>query len=313
MKIYHDIQSHISIKNAVVTTGSFDGVHLGHKMILNRLISSAHEHTGESVLITFHPHPRKVLFPDTSGKTLRLINSQKEKITLLSKTGLQNLIIIPFSLAFSEISSVDFIRTILVGKLKVRKVITGFNHHFGHNREGNFEYLFELGRYYGFEVEEIPRQEVDKETVSSTKIREALLAGRIQRANAYLDNFYLIIGNLTLSPGWITHQSFQIYRLQITEDVKLIPPEGVYAVSVSASEKQFKGMLNIKHTVLSEIPVATQALIEMHLFDCDCALNGKEVSVYFHKRMRDELNFKSENELLSQIMIDKAEIEQLIF
>lgn len=313
MKVYHDIVSPLNIKNAVVTTGSFDGVHLGHKKILNRLICSAKEIDGESVLLTFHPHPRKVLYPETHGKTLRLINSQQEKISLLSKTGLQNLVIIPFSVAFSELSSVDFIRNILVGKLKVRKVITGFNHHFGHNREGDFDYLFELGRYYGFDVEEIPRQEVDNETVSSTKIREALLTGRIQRANAYLDHFYFIIGNLTISTGWTTNKSLRVYRLHVAEDSKLIPHEGVYAVSVSVSNQQFRGMLNIKNPVINRTPVASQALIEMHLFGCNHDFNENQATVCFHKRMRDELKFENEKDLLAQIMTDKIEIEQLIF
>ena len=184
----------LSIKKAVVTTGSFDGVHIGHKTILNRLRTIARETGGTSVLVTFYPHPRKVLYPSTQGKDLMMINTQAEKIRLLEKAGLDHLVIIPFTLEFSKTSSVDFIRKILVEKLNVSCVVVGFNHHFGHNREGNFDYLYELGKFYNFSVEEIPEQDIHNEFVSSTKIRKAILEGNIQRANAYLDHEFFMMG-----------------------------------------------------------------------------------------------------------------------
>ena len=174
MKIFTNFDEAASIHNAVVTTGSFDGVHKGHKVILLRLKKLAEETGGETVLITFHPHPRKVLYPDTAGKGLYFINSQREKIELLREAGLDNLIIVNFTLEFSQITSVDFVRNILLNKIHARKIVIGFNHHFGHNREGDYEALRQLGMEYGFEVEEIPEQDIQNETVSSTKIRQAI-------------------------------------------------------------------------------------------------------------------------------------------
>ena len=166
MKIFKNFDEAESIHNAVVTTGSFDGVHIGHKVILQRLKKLADETGGETVLITFHPHPRKVLYPDTAGKDLYLINSQREKIELLEKAGLDNLIIVDFTVEFSKITSVDFVKNILLNKVHARKIVIGFNHHFGHNREGDYEELRKLGIEYGFDVEEIPEQDIQNETVS---------------------------------------------------------------------------------------------------------------------------------------------------
>lgn len=219
MNIYRDLNQTLPVKNAVVTTGSFDGVHIGHKTILNRLNDIAKDIGGESTLITFHPHPRKILYPETAGKELKLISSQSEKIELLRKVGLHNLIIVPFNIEFSKISSVDFIRNILVKKLHAHTVVIGFNHHFGHNREGDFEHLHELGKYYNFMVEEIPQQDIDNETVSSTKIREAIKEGRIQRANAYLDHHYIIIGELCRTKTVLDTAGLPVYRVKIDEDV----------------------------------------------------------------------------------------------
>ena len=196
MQIHRSFDNLHAIKNPVVTTGSFDGVHIGHKVIINRLNSLAGEINGESVLITFHPHPRLVLYPETAGKTLRLINTQREKIHLLEKTGLGHLVIINFTKEFSETTSQQFVEDILLGKLHAKKIIVGFNHHFGHNREGDYSYLYKLTKDHNFEVEEIPEQDLENETVSSTITRKALSEGRIQRANAYLDHHFIMMGEL---------------------------------------------------------------------------------------------------------------------
>lgn len=313
MNIYRNLDQLLPIRNAVVTTGSFDGVHIGHKTILNRLNEIARKINGESTLITFHPHPRKVLYPDTAGKELRLISSQREKIELLKKAGLHNLIIIPFSIEFSMMSSLDFIRNILVKKLHAHTVVIGFNHHFGHNREGDFEHLYELGKYYNFDVEEIPQQDIDNETVSSTKIREAIKEGRIQRANAYLDHHYIIIGELSKSETPADKAGLPIYRLHIDEDVKLVPPEGVYAISVNSNGRLYRGMLNIANPAKLPQPNGQEVLIDLHLFDCDQHFNGQTVMVSFHKRMRDEMKFENESQFIAQLSKDKEEINELIF
>jgi riboflavin kinase / FMN adenylyltransferase len=320
MKIHYGFESAAEIRNAVVTTGSFDGVHVGHKTILNRINEIASAIKGESVLITFHPHPRKVLFPDTAGKNLLLINSQREKTELLSKTGIDHLIIVEFTKEFSELSSIDFIRTILVNKLHAKKVVIGFNHHFGHNREGDFSYLYELGQYYTFGVEEIPEQDIHKETVSSTLIRKALLEGKIQRANAYLDHLYIIIGNLVKGSDSCRALNFNTLRIPIMEDCKLVPPDGVYAVSVLIEGKYFKGILNIKNSLPPEIRNMDEIIIDLHLFSNNSnesiaydELRGKEATVFFAKRIRDELDFSTDIEMKAQLVNDLHEVEELIY
>ncbi len=228
------------IKNAVVTTGSFDGVHIGHKVIINRLNQLARDQDGESVLITFHPHPRKVLYPEQ--KDLKLINSQEEKIELLSKAGLDNLIVIPFSVEFSKTSSHDFVTEILIGELGARIVVIGHNHHFGHNRKGDYSYLHALSKEYGFGLEEIPLKDIENETVSSTKIRKALLEGNIQRANAYLDHQYIISSGLINGQGLPGMNELKTIRSLITEEEKLIPPPGIYATNLLQGGKWLKSM-----------------------------------------------------------------------
>ncbi len=177
MKIYRSFDEPFQIANPIVTTGSFDGVHLGHKSIIQRLNNIGKQCNGESVLITFHPHPRKVLYPETVGKDLFLIQSQKEKIVSLRKAGLQHLFIIEFTKEFAQTSSIDYIRNILHKKLGSKVVVVGFNHNFGHNREGNYQVLFELGQALGFWVEQLPALEIEHESVSSTRIRKAIQIG----------------------------------------------------------------------------------------------------------------------------------------
>ncbi|MFH1120319.1 MAG: riboflavin biosynthesis protein RibF [Bacteroidota bacterium] len=313
MKIYYNLDNIGPIRNPVVTTGSFDGVHIGHKTILNRLREIAASIDGESVLITFHPHPRKVLFPDTAGKTLLLINSQREKIELLRKTGLDNLFILNFTKEFSEISSIDFIRNILVGKLKAKKVVIGFNHHFGHNREGNFDYLYELGQYYNFGVEEIAEQDIHNETVSSTLIRKALLEGRIQRANAYLDHHYIIISKLCEGSTTCREMDFPTLRIKIEEENKLVPNDGVYAVNVLIEGEFYKGILNIKNSLPVEIRKIEEITIDVHLFDENKGLIGKQATIFFAKRIRDELLFSDSGQMRQQLKADLTEVEELIY
>jgi len=310
MQIHRNFDDLGHIRNPVVTTGSFDGVHVGHKTILNRLRNIADEIGGETVLITFHPHPRKVLYPDTAGKSLKLISSQREKVELLQHTGLDHLIIIPFTLEFSRITSHEFVEKILVEKLNAKRIIVGFNHHFGHKRQGDFDYLYELAKYHDFQVEEIPEQDVENETVSSTTIRKAIHEGRIQRANAYLDHFYIIMGPLKDGHSRCRDVGFPTYSVEIEEQVKLIPPQGVYAISLIYGSLKYKGMLNVK-----KFEDCDDVSLEVHLFDHDheAELRGEIVTIQFHKRMRDELNLNNTKSLHNQLEQDKADIEQLIY
>ncbi len=309
MKIFHDFDQVGHIRNAVVTTGSFDGVHIGHKVILQHLRKLAAETGGETVLITFHPHPRKVLYPDTIGKDLQLINSQREKIALLQKAGLDNLIIIEFTLEFAQISSVDFVRDILLSKLHASKIVIGFNHHFGHNREGDYEALMSLGKEYDFEVFEIPEQDIHNESVSSTKIRKALLDGNIQKANAYLDHQYIVMGPVTKSSQTLEEIGFPCYSVKIEEDCKLVPANGVYAATVIGDDSFSRAMCFIRKNKASPL----ETLVEVHLLENYGSIDGQIVTLLFHKRIREEKILQTTDELKKQLLIDRDQVDELIF
>ncbi len=309
MKIFYDFDHVGTIRNAVVTTGSFDGVHIGHKVILQRLKKLAAEIGGETVLITFHPHPRKVLYPETAGKGLYLINSQREKINLLQKAGLDNLIIVTFTLAFSQITSIDFVRNILLNKLHARKIVIGFNHHFGHNREGDYQALRDLGIANDFEVEEIPEQDIHNESVSSTKIRKAILDGNIQKANAYLDHQYIVMGAANKSSPILEEIGFPCYSVRVEEDCKLVPPNGVYAVTVIGEDSFSRAMCFIRKNEISPL----ETLVEVHLLESYGTIEGEIVTLLFHKRIREERILTTTEDLKKQLTIDRNQVDELIF
>jgi riboflavin kinase/FMN adenylyltransferase len=309
VNIFYDFDQVGEIRNAVVTTGSFDGVHIGHKVILQRLKKLAAETGGETVLITFHPHPRKVLYPDTLGKGLFLINSQREKIQLLQKAGLDNLIIVEFTVAFSQITSIDFVRNILLNKLHARKIVIGFNHHFGHNREGDYDELRKLGASHGFEVEEIPEQDIHNESVSSTKIRKAIQDGNIQKANAYLDHQYIMMGEMHKSSTLLEEIGFPCYSMQIEEDTKLAPPNGVYAVTVIGEDSFSRAMCFIRKN--EESPLDT--LVEVHLLESYGKIEGEIATLLFHKKIREERVLANAEDLKRQLTIDRNQVDELIF
>lgn len=307
MKVFHSFEGAKNIKNPVVTTGSFDGVHIGHKVILNRLRNLADNIGGETVLITFYPHPRKVLYPQTEGKDLLMINSQKEKIELLRKAKLDNLIIVDFTLEFSKTTSQQFIVDYLLGKLNAKKIIVGFNHHFGHNRQGDYSYLYELSQQYGFGVEEISEQDIENETVSSTKIRKALKEGNIQRANAYLDHQYIITANVKQGSIWLQNLISPTMSLTIAEKEKLIVPDGIYAISATIEKDYCRGVCIVKR----HSDRLTDYTIDIHWLDPTSILPDSEITIYFHKRIREENIF---NDTLSQHIAEaKVEIDELIF
>jgi len=252
MKVHHGLENDPGISSSVVTTGTFDGVHIGHQVIINRINELAREVGGESVLITFHPHPRKVLYPDTFGKEIRMINTQREKIAMLATTGLDHLVILPFTLEFARTSSEDFIRKILSEKLKVRKSVVGFNHFFGFQKQGNYDQLFELGKELGFGVEEIPEQDIQNETVSSTKIRKAIEEGNIQRANAYLNHILFMMSTPEpYSCGVLSPLGYPPLLVRAEEPEKLLPPEGMYAVRIRHGSSDVRAVA-IRNDRLSE-------------------------------------------------------------
>jgi riboflavin kinase/FMN adenylyltransferase len=306
MKIFMGFEEARGIRNPVVTTGSFDGVHIGHKTILNRLKMLAEKYDGESVLITFHPHPRKVLYPDTAGKDLKLINSQEEKLELLRKSGLDNLIIVEFTREFSKVTSEEFVRDYLHGILNAKVVVVGFNHHFGFNKEGDYKHLWNWREKYSFEAEEIPEQEVQHEAVSSTLIRKAISEGYIQRANAYLDHYYMIMGTPDKFeiPGQSSLPSF--LKVPITEECKILPATGIYAVSVVNGNKESKGMALIygKQEKSSDVLV--------HIFENEDQFKGRKSVVLFHKMIHGTIHYSDPN-IIGMLQNAKDEISDLIY
>ncbi len=306
MKVFHHTEEAAGkIKNAVVTTGSFDGVHIGHKLIINRLNEIAREIGGESVLITFYPHPRKVLYPEQ--KDLRLINSQQEKIELLRKAGLDNLIIIPFSIEFSKTTSRDFVLDMLINHLRAKVIVVGHNHHFGHARQGDYSYLHALSRENGFGVEEIPLKLIENETVSSTKIRKALKEGNIQRANAYLDHQYIVMGKLHKGE-LLKHQTGEAaIGVEITAPEKLIPPPGIYAGNLHVGGQWLKAMTFIIENAAGEKKIENQLIYD------SLELKGQEGGLYFHKLVWAG-NPANNGEMSEEVLEEAKEmVEELIY
>jgi riboflavin kinase / FMN adenylyltransferase len=308
MKIYHQIDEFTKIKNAVVTTGTFDGVHLGHQQIIRRLRESADKIGGQTVILTFFPHPRMVLFPD--HKQL-LLSTPAEKAALLEKAGIDHLIVHPFTREFSLLSSKEFIEKILVEKLGTRKLVIGYDHHFGKNREGSFAHLREFGPVYGFEVEEIPAQEVDHISISSTRIRQALQAGDIETARDYLGYSYPLSGVVVKGRQLGRSIDFPTANIHIAEPFKLVPADGVYSVWVTrnGTSERFKGMLNIgmRPTINGK-----ERTIEVNLVGFDGDLYGETLTLEFVKRLRNEQKFSGLDELKKQLEKDRAQTIEIL-
>lgn len=307
MKIFRSFAEAAAIRNPVVTTGSFDGVHIGHKTILNRLQMLAEKYDGESVLITFYPHPRKVLYPETAGKDLKLINSQEEKLELLRKAGLDNIIIVEFTRDFSKITSEEFVGDYIHGILKAKVVVAGFNHHFGFNKEGDYKQLWALREKYNFEAEEIPEQEVMHETVSSTKIRQAINDGFIQKANAYLDHYYIVMGKPERYQYRNNFYEINLAKVPLTEECKLLPAPGIYAVSLKTDSRDSKGMV-----IVYETPENGREVL-LNILDGDPLRLGHDTTIFFHKRIHGSVNLSDQPDSARWLKASRTEISELIF
>jgi riboflavin kinase / FMN adenylyltransferase len=306
MKIFRGFEEARGIRNPVVTTGSFDGVHIGHKTILNRLKMLAKKYDGESVLITFDPHPRKVLYPDTAGKDLKLINSHEEKNELLRLSGLDNLIIVEFTREFSKTTSEEFVRDYLHGILNARVVVVGFNHHFGFNKEGDYKHLWNWREKYHFEAEEIPEQEVQHEAVSSTRIRKAISEGYIQRANAYLDHYYMIMGIPEKFEFSGSERLPSFLRVPITEECKILPATGIYAVSVVYEKTESRGMA----VICQEQEKGSVVLV--HIFNREEEFRSRKSTVLFHKMIHGTISL-TDPKINDRLQHAKDDISELIY
>jgi riboflavin kinase / FMN adenylyltransferase len=301
MKIYHGINNFKRLNHAVVTSGTFDGVHKGHQKILKRLVEVAAKEGGESVLITFWPHPRMVLNNDPGF--LKLINTIDEKQKILRLLGIHHLVMIPFTKEFSNTSSAEFIQKILVDAIGTKKLIIGYNHRFGKNREGSFESLKKEGPRYGFEVEEIPKHEIDHVGISSTIIRKALSEGDVSLARRYLGRSYSISGFVIHGDKLGSKLGFPTANIQVEETYKLIPSGGVYAVLITIDGITHKGMLNIGNRPTVE---GNDQRIEVNIFDFDEKIYGKVVTIDLEHRIRDEKKFDSLESLSRQLSADKT-------
>jgi len=311
VKIYYSIEDFQNVSFPVLTTGTFDGVHLGHKTILDKLKSVARENDGESVLLTFSPHPRIVLFPDQND--LKLLTTREEKIELLERYGVDHLIIHPFTKEFSRLRSVEFIRDLLVNQLQIKKLIIGYNHHFGRNREGSLEHLLECGPVYGFDVEEIPAADIDNVNISSTKIRKALNNGDLSTAKSYLGHDYSLAGEVVKGERRGTDIGYPTANIQIDNPIKLIPANGVYAVYITVADTQYQAMMNIGvRPTVTENSNSPERTIEINIFDFDQDIYGEPVRVTMVEKIRDEAKFDSVKELAIQLADDKESALNLL-
>lgn len=288
--------------------GTFDGVHVGHQKILKRIGELARNSDAESVLLTFFPHPRLVLFPDDND--LKLLSTRQERIELLESAGLDHLVIHPFSTKFSRITADSYIRDVLVGQFNVGTLVIGYDHHFGRNREGNLDRLKEAAPIYGFTLEEIPAQEIDDVNVSSTKIRKALVEGDVVRANEYLGYTYSLSGVVGKGNELGRTLGFPTANIRPPETYKLIPGNGIYAVYGEIEGVRYPGMANIG--IRPTIGDIDTPLVEVHLFDFHGDLYNKEMKVYFVERYRDEVKFHDLESLRLQMVKDEPVAREIL-
>lgn len=301
MKVYRSISEIGKINNPVVTIGTFDGVHSGHKQILDRVKKAKREIGGESFIFTFHPHPRKVLFPQQTD--LKLLTLTEEKLQLLEEASIDHVLVYPFTKEFSKLSAHSYVKDILVDAIGVRKLIIGYDHKFGNNREGNIETLKSDAARYNFSVEEIPAHEIDNSNVSSTKIRKALEEGDIQTANSYLGYRYFISGKVVEGKKLGRTLGYPTANIEVSDSAKLIPQIGVYAVTTIVNEQRYKGMMSIGFNPTTDTD--NKVKIEVNIFNFDNEIYGKDIAVQFHERLRSEEKFGSLDELKNQLKEDK--------
>lgn len=305
MIIHRGLDDLLPLTNAVVTSGTFDGVHRGHQTILARLVEVAQLSNGQSVLITYWPHPRTVVTNDSQD--LKLLSTLDEKVELLDQAGIDHLVIIPFTRSFSQLTSEEYIRQILIDKIGTKKLVIGYDHRFGRDREGGFDYIRAHQSEYGFEVEEIPRQDVEAVGVSSSKIRTALTDGNIHTANLFLGRPYSLAGTIVKGRQLGRTIGFPTANLQVDDPVKLIPANGVYAVDVFYAGQTLGGMLNIgfRPTVDSATVAGTHQTIETYIFDFEKDIYGEHLTLKFREFLRPEQKFEGLPALVAQLKRDE--------
>jgi riboflavin kinase/FMN adenylyltransferase len=307
MKIYHHIDEFEPVKNAVVTIGTFDGVHLGHRKIISRIKELADASGGETVILTFFPHPRMILHPEDDN--IKLITTINEKASLMEQIGVDHLIITPFSRDFSNQSAEDYIRDILVNKIGTKKIVIGYDHRFGKDRRGGLDDLLHLAPIYGFDVIEIPEQDINEVAISSTRIREALLKADIELANTFLGYPFFITGKVIRGDQIGRQIGYPTANIQIEEKYKLIPADGIFAVKVQLNDMEYKGMAYIGSR--PTINGMTRN-IEVNLFDFNKEIYNETIRMEFHHFVRADVKFNGLDELKIQIAKDKEDVIRLL-
>lgn len=308
MRVIHELNPGVQFNHPVVTLGTYDGVHLGHQQIIRTMVAEAKSEGKEAVLLTFHPHPRMVLYPDSH--TVRLIDTVEEKLKKLEKLGLDTVILYPFTSKFSRLTAVEFVRDVLVGQIGVKHVLVGHDHHFGKNREGNFQQLLEMGSLYGFTVEEIKAVEIDGITISSTKIRNALAEGDMRTVAHFLGVPYQLSGTVIHGNKLGRTIGFPTANIEMDEATKMLPAIGVYAVQIELNGRKLDGVMNIgrKPTVQQTEKIS----IEVFIFDFSEDIYGETLTVSFYDRLRGEQQFGSIEALKEQLGKDEQQARTIL-
>jgi riboflavin kinase/FMN adenylyltransferase len=307
MRVFRDLNSLPKFQNSVITIGTFDGVHLGHQKLIERLRTLAREQNGESIIITFHPHPRLVINPQDDS--LKLLNTIDEKIALLEKYGVDNLVIVPFSRDFSEQNAEDYVTDFLVKNFQPKAIVIGYDHKFGRNRTGDFHLLETMKTRFGYQLEEITKEMLEDMTISSTKIREALNQGRIEEASELLGHNYTLAGFVVKGLQNGRKLGYPTANLQISDTHKLIPKTGIYAVRVSYGKQTYNGMLSIGYNPTFGGKVQT---VEVNILDFNKEIYGELLMLEFVSYIRAEKKFESLEDLIKAIDNDKLVIEKIL-
>ncbi len=308
MRIFHNISETSDLKDTIVTIGTFDGVHLGHQKILKKLVELKNKNGGETLLFTFDPHPRKVLFPEQ--RDLKLITTTQEKCELLKQFGIDNVLVFPFTIEFSKKSAEDYISNIISETLKTKTLVIGYDHRFGSNREGNIETLKQVSSNYNFDLIEIPAQEINQLNISSTRIRKAIEEGEIEVANSFLGYSFFMSGMVIKGKQLGRTIGYPTANIELLDLDKIKPKTGVYAVNIIIDQIEFKGMLNVGCNPTTDSDRIQK--IEVNIFDFYKDIYGKIIKIEFIKHLRNEVKFANLDELKEQLAKDKIACEKIV-
>lgn len=307
MAVYFDIRYLPEFANAVVTVGTFDGVHAGHRSILKEVTDHAKAVNGQSVLLTFEPHPRKLLFPD---QPLGIITPLHQKIQLLTEAGIENIAVIPFTQEFANLSADGYIEHFMVKYFRPHSIVIGYDHRFGHDRKGSLKLLEQYAPKYNYQLLEIPAQLIDEATVSSTRIRHSILDGRMEDTTHMLGRHYSLTGTVVHGNKLGRTLGYPTANIEPTFNEQVIPANGIYAITALHNGSSYNGMLSIGYN-----PTVTdkkELRIEANLFDFDSDIYGDSLELIFHKKLRDEQKFDTLEALIEQLHKDKAETKKVL-